>query len=86
MELPEDVIPLTGSLTTDEKKMKWLYGHVAWLVVPEVVLWSFLQRTDKSAGKKSFLFLNPMLWLPMFTLLLLLYDAMPVIHTICPVK
>lgn len=80
------MIPLTGALTTDEDKMKWLYGHVPWHVVPEVALWSFLQRTGKSAGKKPFLFLNPRLWLPMFTLLLLLYDAIPVTHTICHVR
>lgn len=61
-------------------KMKRLYGHVAWHVDPEAALWSFLQETGKSAGEKSFLFLNPMQWLPMFTLLLLLYDAMPVTY------
>lgn len=32
------MIPLTGSLTTDEKKTKWLCVHVAWHVVPEVEL------------------------------------------------
>lgn len=29
------MIPLTGSLITDEKKTKWLHIHVAWHVVPE---------------------------------------------------
>lgn len=32
------MIPLIGSLTTDEKKTKWLCVHVAWHVVPEVEL------------------------------------------------
>lgn len=54
------MIPLIGSLTTDEKKTKWLCVHVAWHVVPEVEL-SAENKLQRTSSKRYFLFLNSML-------------------------